>query len=166
MRTVPLSQGYEARVDSIDYEWAMQWKWSAFIRPHGVYAVRQRRRDEEPGPPTIYMHREILARKLGQYDFPCVDHEDGDGLNNSRQNLRAATSTQNRGNCRKRKGASRFKGVSWHRATGKWRAQLGKVHLGIFTSEVEAACAYDEAARRQFGDFAHVNFHDEDRSPS
>jgi hypothetical protein len=62
-----------------------------------------------------------------------------------------------------RKGkASRFKGVSLDRNTGKWRATIrvnGKLHwLGSFKEEEAAARAYDEAARKHFGEVAYLNF--------
>eukprot|EP01043_Picozoa_sp_COSAG02_P048043 COSAG02_NODE_4674_length_5106_cov_9.921310_2_plen_580_part_00 len=57
---------------------------------------------------------------------------------------------------------SRFAGVSWHAASGKWSVRLktaGKVHsLGYFHDEEAAARAFDVAARRLRGDEAHGGF--------
>jgi AP2 domain len=86
-------------------------------------------------------------------------------LNNRRSNLRAATVEQNGGNRRKderTKGSSSlYKGVSL-RPYNTFEAQIranGKlIYLGKFKSEVEAAIAYDAAARKHFGPFAAVNF--------
>jgi len=48
---------------------------------------------------------------------------------------------------------SRFRGVYWNTAAGKWRARIwvnGKsVHLGNFLSELDAARAFDEYAIRE-----------------
>jgi len=53
-------------------------------------------------------------------------------------------------------------GVSWHKRARKWVAKImvdGKVqNLGYFTSEEEAARAYDDAARARDGAGAAVNF--------
>ena len=60
----------------------------------------------------------------------------------------------------KRYGVSEFKGV--HRNNGKWRAAIRvnnkRLHLGYFTDEVLAAKAYDEAAKKYFGDLVRLNF--------
>ena len=61
--------------------------------------------------------------------------------------------------------SSQFKGVSWHGQNDSWRASIhvdGKTHyLGSFHSEVEAAVAYDCAARERFGpEHAWLNFPD------
>jgi hypothetical protein len=59
---------------------------------------------------------------------------------------------------------SRFKGVSWCEPRGKWVAQIGSdartKYLGGFSDEIAAAEAYDEAARRLFGEHAQLNFPD------
>jgi hypothetical protein len=89
-----------------------------------------------------------------------VDHINGNGLDNRRCNLRPATRSQNNMNRAKRRGVSKFKGVSPKR--GKWRAYLktGKKqhNLGVFESEYDAARAYDVKAKEMFGEFARVNF--------
>jgi len=84
-------------------------------------------------------------------------------LDNRRENLRVASRTQNLGNQRKQAGKTNpFKGVWWHEVSGKWRASIqvnGKQkHLGMFVDPVDAALAYDTAARSHFGAFAHANF--------
>jgi len=65
-------------------------------------------------------------------------------------------------NRRKQQGTSTYKGVNWHRQHQKWQAQIAKdkknYHLGYFTSELEAAKAYDAKAKEFFGEFAHLNF--------
>jgi hypothetical protein len=91
------------------------------------------------------------------------DHKDGNGLNNTRSNLRPCTQGQNNMNQRKRKNAtSRFKGVTWSAADEKWKACITanhvQHHLGYFCDEEEAARAYDKAARSLHGEFARLNF--------
>lgn len=92
----------------------------------------------------------------------CVDHANGDRLWNVRGNLRWATSSQNQANRRKlRPHSSRYRGVTWHRAIGRWQAAVkceGRNHyLGVFADEDAAGRAYNEAAKRLFGRFAWLN---------
>lgn len=107
---------------------------------------------------TVKMHQVILKLKAPLE----VDHRDGDGLNNTRSNLRPATRRENQGNSKKRTGTSKFKGVSYSSANAKWRSQIrvnGKnTFLGFYASETEAATAYDAEARTCFGEFAATNF--------
>jgi len=55
---------------------------------------------------------------------------------------------------------SKYRGVSFHRATGKWQAQIArkydKRHLGYFEAEYDAACAYDAAIIKH--DIGLINF--------
>jgi hypothetical protein len=141
MKRLALSQGLFAVVDDADHEWLSRWKWSAERACRTFYATRK-------GDGRILrMHREIVGAAPGQQ----VDHADGDGLNNTRANLRLVSSAQNQNNrTRKQPGAtSRYRGVSWDAARNKWQAQINvhgrKVHLGRFDSELEAATAYDQA---------------------
>ena len=108
-----------------------------------------------------YLHRVILDAEKGS----TVDHIDGNPLNNTRENLRIVTPTENRQNGAKRTGASTFKGVSWYKAAKLWTAQIRaegkKIHLGYFKNEIEAARVYDRNAVKYFGDMACVNFPDD-----
>lgn len=50
---------------------------------------------------------------------------------------------------------SGFRGVT--RYHNKWVANCADKYLGLFTTSEEAAMAYDHAAVRKFGQFAHLN---------
>ena len=90
-----------------------------------------------------------------------VDHRDRNKLNNKLENLRLATRTQNNGNRDTTYGTSQFKGVYFDKQTGKWRAEIRyqkkRKRLGRFLNELDAAKAYDRAAKELFGEFAKCN---------
>jgi hypothetical protein len=79
-----------------------------------------------------------------------VDHIDNDKNNNRLENLQIITSRHNLSKDKKG-GSSEYTGVSWSKATSKWRSQLtvqGKVlHLGYFEFELDAAEAYQKALK-------------------
>lgn len=158
MREIPLTKGYVAKVDDEDYERLSRWNW--YVLKAGTaacikyYAIREILTNN--CRQVIRMHKEILGCSR------FVDHIDHDGLNNQRSNLREATRSQNGAN--RRKGvntSSRFKGVSWCKATNKWKSEIrvnGKSrYLGIFKDEVDAATAYNLAALEEFGEYANYN---------
>lgn len=95
---------------------------------------------------------------LIQGDPREADHINGDRLDNTRANLRICTLAENRRNCSKRRAttSSRFKGVDLMK-TGKYRARVGAMHVGVFASEREAAVAYNRVAAKMFGQFAKLN---------
>lgn len=158
-RQVPLNGGGFALVSPEDYDRvvAHPYPWRVAEYEGLRYAVSQSRAGR--GSRTLYMHRFIM-------DSPrlmAVDHVNSNGLDNTRSNLRIATTTQNGQNRRKIKAkSSAFKGVSYVKRRDKWEASIrisGVLkHLGRFNDEVEAAYAYDVAARSYFGEFARPNF--------
>lgn len=147
MKEIQLTQNKVALVDDADFEWLSQWDWCAAYDGYNWYAQRT---EYYPEQRTIKMHCEILKAAR-------VDHNDCDGLNNQRLNLRKATARQNRANAKHRRNrAVPFKGVDFHHAL--WRARCDGVFLGYFNTAEEAARVYDRAAVEKFGEFARLNF--------
>lgn len=152
-RAIPLTQDKFAIVDAADFDWLNQWKWYADEHRRTFYAARNSP-SANGKHDTIKIHQ-LLAGK-------GADHIDGNGLNNTRANLRLATTSQN--GCNRGAQAnnkSGYKGVAWHKQRKKWRANIrvgGKqVHLGYFATPEEAALVYNKAAREYFGEFARLN---------
>ncbi len=154
-RLIPLTQGKFAVVDAIDFEWLNQWKWTAMKPRHPDYPWYAKRK----GPTkAVLMHREI-AKRAGLRESKLYDHHDGDGLNNTRRNVRPCNQGQNNANGRKRTGTrSRYKGLSWHKRRNQWLVRIGfagkEIFLGWFDDEQDAANTYATAARQHYREFA------------
>ena len=99
----------------------------------------------------------------GSREGLMLDHINGNKLDNRACNLRHVTATQNSVNRGPRPG-SRFKGITLHKSRGKWQAVIKsggrQFYLGLFETDVDAAKAYDQAARIYHGEFARLNFPD------
>jgi hypothetical protein len=103
------------------------------------------------------MHRQIMGSPRC-----CVDHKDGNGLNNQRSNLRCCTTSQNNRNSKiYRTNTSGFRGVVWSKKMNRWVAQIrvgGKsFYLGSYCTKNEAARVYDAKAKEVAGEFARLN---------
>lgn len=111
---------------------------------------------------ALLAHRVAWAIETGSWPRGALDHVNGDRTDNRFCNLREATRSENARNSRPRAGASKFKGVTWHEKSEAWRARIRlngrNASLGLYPSEVDAAKAYDAAAREHFGDYARPNF--------
>lgn len=150
---VPLTRGYEAIIDAADAPLVEQWSWHVTIGAHGV-AYAQRTAQRAGKPCCMLMHRIIV----GAEPHEDVDHEDGDGLNNRRANLRRCTTRENMGNMRLlERNKLGVKGVCQGN-NGTFVAQISRnnetIHLGVYRTVEEAAAAYEGAARVLFGEFA------------
>lgn len=159
-REIPLSQGMVAIVDAADYDAVMAFNWREFKQRNGTsYADRHVRK-----PDGRQAHQFLHTFLTG---WPYVDHRNGNGLDNRRANLRAATHAENmRNRGLFSNSTSGFKGVSWSKHVGKWQAAIradGKRHyLGCYSTAEAAALAYDVAAVELHGAFAWLNFPDID----
>lgn len=148
MKLIPLTKGQFAMVDDMDFEELSKLKWR-FSRG---YAVRWSIKIQGPKR-MIYMHALIMSPPEGNE----VDHKDGNGLNNQRDNLRNCTHTKNKYNS-KMYSTNKLgvKGVSLFR--GKFRATIQHsgqwVWLGDFKNLLEAKLAHETAALKYHGEFA------------
>lgn len=152
---IVLSNGQIALVDAENYEELSQFNWlcSDGYARRNVYIDRRHSQ-------KVYMHRQILNAPKGLQ----VDHINGRTLDNRKENLRLCTNAENTRNQRKRNGrySSSFKGVYWSKKDKRWHSRImvnyKTISLGSFQDEIEAAKAYDKAAKELFGEFALLNF--------
>jgi AP2 domain len=106
------------------------------------------------------MHRFIMNLDFGHPRQ--VDHKDREAtLDNRRQNLRVTLDKNQQNQGKHKNNTSGFKGVCWDKRKAQWRARIsagGKsVLLGLFPTALDAAAAYDAAAKELHGEFAVTN---------
>ena len=148
MKEIQLTQGKVALVDDCYFEKLNQFKWFAQKGKITFYARRMLPAiNGKQG--MINMHHEIIGRPSKGL---MSDHEDGNGLNNQRYNLRFVTNRQNSQNKKNIKTSSIYPGVGWHKKGKKWNARIqvnGKVKsLGLFADERKAFEAYKTAVNK------------------
>jgi hypothetical protein len=152
--------GCQVQIDESDAVLLIQHRWSVKKERHTRYA-----RTQIDGK-YVYMHRLLLGSPEG-----FVDHINGDGLDNRRENLRVANQSQQNQNSIGHPGRrkSRYKGVFWWRnpklaSGGYWIASVtvnGNGFREYFRTEIEAAMRYNEMAKEHFGEFARLNIIEE-----
>lgn len=152
-----LNKGYETIIDDEDllrvskFKWRIRRSQSAGAKIPHFYAVDTTRVKRQ-------LHRFILNAPVGKQ----VDHINGNGLDNRKQNLRLCDFSQNQANRKVVYSKMGFKGVSISTTGSTVFAQIkvrGKtIYLGSFDSSELAARAYDVAASKYFGEFASLNF--------
>jgi hypothetical protein len=161
MKKIKLTQGKVALVDDEDYDWLNQWKWFAKRDEHRFYVETHDKNDHSK---HLRMHRVITNCPSNM----VVDHIDGNGLNNQKDNLRICT---NRQNCKNRRinknNKSGYCGVDLDKNLydkgykNYWRVRIRvkdrESYIGHFNTKKKAALAYNEAAKKYFGDFARLN---------
>ncbi len=136
MKLIPLTQGKFAQVDDEDYEYLNQFKWFAHKSKRTFYAEHTDKKGK-----TLKMHRVILKETNPKTE---IDHEDHDGLNNQKYNLKKCVGFKNCHNRQPDKNSSsKYKGVFYAKIEKKWAAAI-TVHIGKFETENEAALAYND----------------------
>lgn len=155
MRQIELTNGMFVMVDDNYYEALHkdEWKLSNSDNKNCRYAYTYF------AGATILMHRLIAGARGDE----VVDHINGNTLDNRKCNLRICTHTENVRNSRKRKVTQfKYKGLSKAQGRKSWQVQIcvnrKKINIGSFADEIEAAKAYDKAARKYYGEFAATNF--------
>jgi hypothetical protein len=158
---IPLKHGLFAIVSKIDAERVLLLNWRAVKIGYSYYAVAYDPSSYDPEKGTwknIFLHRFILNAPPGI----LVDHKNGNGLENSRDNIRLCTNTENQYN-RTRLSSNNLSGntgVSWLPKRNKWRSlimcQGKKIYLGEFDLKEEAVAARQMAESVYFGEFAPI----------
>ena len=159
MKEIKLINGKFTQVDDEDFEYLNQWRWSCKNKGTELYAQAR------IGTKVIAMHRVIMKCSIG--DGKIIDHKDMNGLNNQKSNLRFATKAQNNANkkCQSNKvGGVVYLGVYRHITKNIrkpdavfYTARIRTKHLGSFKTQLDAAKAYNEAAKKYHGEFARLN---------
>jgi len=154
-RYIALTKGKFALVGVEDYESLSRHKWTTQVAGNKFYAFRN------CGGACLLMHRQLMNPPKGM----IVDHIDGNGLNNRRENLRICTSAQNNRNRAPRGKSSRYKGVSFDKERKKWKASVWvngeSVLIGRYEDQIEAARVRDRVAYDLDGQYAYLNFPEE-----
>ncbi len=140
----------EAIVDAEDHDKIKNVRWGLDGRGYIVNCQK-----------GLKLHRVILG--LSKDDNREGDHKDGNLLDNRKENLRTCEHCQNACNLRKPKNnTSGYKGVHWDKQRNRWIARIKvdykEMYLGRFNNKIQAAFAYDEAAKKHHGEFARLNF--------
>jgi hypothetical protein len=159
MKEILLSDGiHVALVDDEDSERISKYSWGA-VKKGRTYYARREAGTVGKNRKSFYMHRDVLNLSPGN---GLVDHRNRNGLDNQKSNLRLSNKKLNAVNTEKRSGcSSKYKGVYFRKDRQKWSAYIEvntkRIRLGTFETELQAATAYDVAAKRYYGDYALLN---------
>jgi len=145
MKTIRLTKNKLALVDDDDYSNLIKYRW------HSVEGSRNWYAGGTINGKPIAMHRLILNAPSDKE----VDHINGNGLDNRKNNLRLCTRQQNTWNSRRnRKGNTRYKGVVYCKKTEKFSISLKG---GCYDTAEQAALIYNHIAQILYGEFARLN---------
>ena len=122
-----------------------------------------------PANKKIYWHIKINNKRYkrgrlmflyvyGRFPNPCIDHINGNSLDDKIKNLREATVIENAWNHKKRKRQIDLPMGVRNMANGKFQARIGyrgkQLHLGVFKTPIEAKKIYEAKRKELYGKFA------------
>ena len=176
VRYIELTQDKVAIIDDEDFDLISKRRWVSLnskSNKHNWYARAVGKSKRVNGRIVTVKSGELMHRLILGITDPAVhvDHINGDGLDNRKQNLRIATRSQNSKN-KRAWGRSKYLGVHFDDSRGKknWRIEIcikkankatGQKRERIsrrFLTEIDAAKGYDELAKVYHGEFANLNF--------
>ena len=98
---IPVSKGNVAYVDASDYEMVSRYSWYVLTAKRSLTKYARTTINRK----TVYLHRMIM----NPAEHLVIDHIDGDGLNNTRANLRVTTHSDNIGSIASRRAYDEWK---------------------------------------------------------
>lgn len=163
MKEIKLTQGKVAIVDDDTFEELNKFKWHASNEGRTQYAVRTntavtiKNKNGKYSYERLRMHRVLMNAST---DF-FVDHKNGNGLDNRKNNLRLCSRTENARNRGKNsKNSTGYKGVT-KRKNGRYQASIGmngkSIIIGYYNKVEDAAFAYNIVAKLAHKEFARLN---------
>jgi hypothetical protein len=156
---VPLTRGLVAFIDEEDVEAISKHIWHAEGKKGRVKFYARSGSPRATGSRVGHvMHQFVLGGRRVGFD---IDHINGNGLDNRKQNLRFCASVDNmRNKWVSSRNTSGIPGVNWRARDCKWRAYITidkrQVYLGQFANKHDAVIARSLAAAKYFGEFARV----------
>lgn len=112
------------------------------------------------GVRQVTLGKFLMKPPKGKQVYPRRFNE---GLDYRKNNLVVCTLSERQRLLPKKrtKTTSHFRGVSYSKSDGKWRAGIAvdghSINLGHFSTESDAALAYNKAAKKYFGEMAYQN---------
>lgn len=156
--TLKTKNGTEFIIDDEDFVKVDQYTWHINTPPSSKTSYVMANISKKV---KIKLHRFLLNVTNSKIQ---IDHINGNGLDNRKENLRLVTNAQNSRNKSKyitTNSTSKYKGVFFCKQRNKWVAQIcldyKKIFIGRFKTEIEAAKAYNEKALTLFGQYAKLN---------
>ncbi len=156
---IPVNKGLRAKIEAEDYDRVMEHTWRVIKKDSGRLKVVTNVMTKL-GNRQVSLGQFLMNPPKGKMVYPRRFME---GLDYRKSNLIVCTMKERQRILPKSRnhGSSRFKGVSFVQSLKRWRSSIkvdGKsISIGVFTSELEAAAAYNKAAREHFGDMAYQN---------
>jgi len=154
MKAIELTQGNFALVDDDVFDWLRHWNWSVTrVDKKRSYARRLMHHPTTQKQEFIYLHK-IISGVSGDYS---VVFRDGNPLNLQRDNMQMLNGRRQEIVWDGSRCESLFKGVTWDKYYGLWRAHLQTLTIGYYICEFDAVEAYNQKAHEILKDRADIN---------